>query len=244
MYELIAKNYLDTFVDRSLHLTSRHPRWSNGERACHWAQGSRVQTRQRTMYFKGDKTRSTPSFGAPVGPTSRFTKCKRILRAWKDARRQNSVPMFLTRVLPASLLDGGYGGYGGYGGFTTRCLWWLNQDDNPHRIIPNCHETRKGGQGPTLGCSAIDDDDDVTSQWYFVIKHHILATWKHEIHYVANILSPTHRLTITTVIIPTPCRGVPVQKLTVAQLLKKFFTSYGTWSFITVFATVGHWTLS
>jgi hypothetical protein len=32
--------------------------------------------------------------------------------------------------------------------------------DNPHRNIPNRHETRKGGQGPTLGCSAIDDDDD------------------------------------------------------------------------------------
>jgi hypothetical protein len=26
--------------------------------------------------------------------------------------------------------------------------------------MPNCHETRNGGQGPTLGCSAIDDDDD------------------------------------------------------------------------------------
>jgi hypothetical protein len=29
-----------------------------------------------------------------------------------------------------------------------------------HIVIPNCHETRKGGQGPTLGCSAIDDGDD------------------------------------------------------------------------------------
>jgi hypothetical protein len=32
--------------------------------------------------------------------------------------------------------------------------------DNPHRNLLNCHETRKGGQGPTLGCSANDDDDD------------------------------------------------------------------------------------
>jgi hypothetical protein len=31
---------------------------------------------------------------------------------------------------------------------------------NPHRNIPNCHETCKGGQGLTLGCSATDDDDD------------------------------------------------------------------------------------
>jgi hypothetical protein len=38
---------------------------------------------------------------------------------------------------------------------TTRCLmaesWYLEQvdrgADNPHRTI-NCHETRKGGQGP------------------------------------------------------------------------------------------------
>jgi hypothetical protein len=46
---------------------------------------------------------------------------------------------------------------------------WLNQDDwnqvdrgadNPHRNKPNCHKTLKGGQGLTLGCSAIDDDDD------------------------------------------------------------------------------------
>jgi hypothetical protein len=41
---------------------------------------------------------------------------------------------------------------------------WLEQvdcvADNPHRNTPNCHETRRGGQGPTLGCSATDDDDD------------------------------------------------------------------------------------
>jgi hypothetical protein len=39
-----------------------------------------------------------------------------------DAHKKNSAAMFLTRVSPASLLDV-------YGGFTTRCLWWMNQDD-------------------------------------------------------------------------------------------------------------------
>jgi hypothetical protein len=33
--------------------------------------------------------------------------------------------------------------------------------DNPHRLLPNCHETCKGGQGPTLGCSAVDDDENL-----------------------------------------------------------------------------------
>jgi hypothetical protein len=41
---------------------------------------------------------------------------------------------------------------------------WLEQvdrgADNPRLNIPTCHETRKGGQGPTLGCNANDDDDD------------------------------------------------------------------------------------
>jgi hypothetical protein len=46
--------------------------------------GSRVQTRPRTMDFKGDKIRSTPSFGGEVKPSvpyRRFTACKRTLRA-------------------------------------------------------------------------------------------------------------------------------------------------------------------
>jgi hypothetical protein len=53
-------------------------------RACHWTQGSRVQTRPRTMDFRGDKIRSTPSFGGEVKPSvpcRRFTACKRTLRA-------------------------------------------------------------------------------------------------------------------------------------------------------------------
>jgi hypothetical protein len=41
-------------------------------------QGSRVQTQPRTMDFKGDKIRSTPSFGGEVKPSvpcRRFTAC-------------------------------------------------------------------------------------------------------------------------------------------------------------------------
>jgi hypothetical protein len=30
-------------------------RWSSGYRACHWTQGSRVQTRPRTIDYKDDK---------------------------------------------------------------------------------------------------------------------------------------------------------------------------------------------
>jgi hypothetical protein len=66
--------------------------------------------------------------------------------------------MFLTHVSPALLLDV-------YGGFTTRCLWWLNQDDwkqvdrgvdNPHRNIIT--KPIRGAKA-RLGCSAIDDDE-------------------------------------------------------------------------------------
>jgi hypothetical protein len=125
------------------------------ERACHWTQGSRVKTRPRTMDFKGDKIRSTPSFGGGVKPSvpcRRFTACKRTLRAWKYAPRQNSAAVFLTRVSPASLLDVS-------GGWIRMTITRLSWGCNPHRNIPNRHETRKGGQGPTLGCSAIDDDE-------------------------------------------------------------------------------------
>jgi hypothetical protein len=61
------------------------------------------------MDFKGDKIRNTPSFGGEVKPSvpcRGFTACKRTLRAWKDARRQNSAAMFLTSVSLDSLLDG------------------------------------------------------------------------------------------------------------------------------------------
>jgi hypothetical protein len=42
----------------------QRPRWPSG--AYHWTQGSRVHTRPRTMDFKGDKIRSTPSLGGEV----------------------------------------------------------------------------------------------------------------------------------------------------------------------------------
>jgi hypothetical protein len=38
------------------------------------------------------------------------------------------------------------------------------RDEKLHKVIYLYHETRKGGQGPTLGCSAIDDDDEFTFQ--------------------------------------------------------------------------------
>jgi hypothetical protein len=46
-------------------------------------QGSRVQTQPRTMDFKGDKIRTTPSFEGEVKPVPcrRFAACKRTLRA-------------------------------------------------------------------------------------------------------------------------------------------------------------------
>jgi hypothetical protein len=59
-------------------------RWCSGKHVCHWTQGSRVQTRPRTMDFKGGKIRSMPSFGGevkPLVPCRRFTACKRTLRA-------------------------------------------------------------------------------------------------------------------------------------------------------------------
>jgi hypothetical protein len=64
------------------------------------ATGLRVQTRPRSMDFKGDKIRSTPSFGGEVKPSvpcRRFTSCKRTI----GARRQNLAAVFLTRASPA-----------------------------------------------------------------------------------------------------------------------------------------------
>jgi hypothetical protein len=85
------------------------------------------------MDFKGDKIRSTRSFGGEVSRRSHVVDLRHV----KEPYDQNSAAMFLTRVSPASLLDV-------CGGFTTRCVWWSNQDDynkvdrgadNPHRNI-------------------------------------------------------------------------------------------------------------
>jgi hypothetical protein len=69
--------------------------------------------------------------------------------------KQNSAAMFLTRVLPASLL-------GVSGGFTARCLWWPNQVIvgliTPHRKYLS--RNPQGGPRPDVGCSTNDDDDD------------------------------------------------------------------------------------
>jgi hypothetical protein len=78
-------------------------RWTSGQRARHWTQGSRVRSRPI-------KIRSTTSFGGEVKPSvscRRFTACKRTLRAWIEMfRKQNSKPPFLTQVswLPARWL--------------------------------------------------------------------------------------------------------------------------------------------
>jgi hypothetical protein len=140
------------------------------------------------MDFKGDKICSMPSFRGEVKPSvpcCRFTACKRTLRAWKDACRQNSAAVFLTRVSPASLLDV-------HGGFTTLMVesGWLEPGDrgadNPHCNIPNCRETHKGGQGPTLGCSTIDYDDEYSTLQVFRFEltcHDLFdvggPVWKH-----------------------------------------------------------------
>jgi hypothetical protein len=100
----ICQTKTSVYISHLLQLSYRRPRWL----AClPLDPRSRVQTRPRTMDFKGGKIRSTPSFRGEVKPSvpcSRFTACKRILNT-TGARRQNSA-MFLTRVSPASLLDG------------------------------------------------------------------------------------------------------------------------------------------
>jgi hypothetical protein len=55
-------------------------RWYNDYRACHWTQGSRVQTRPRTMDFKGGKIHSTTSFGEEVKLSAPY----KILRHVKE----------------------------------------------------------------------------------------------------------------------------------------------------------------
>jgi hypothetical protein len=72
-------------------------RWSSNKRACHWTQGSRVQTRTRTLDFKCDKIHSTPSYGREAKlsvPCRRFTACKRTLDHEKMHRGKIQRPCF------------------------------------------------------------------------------------------------------------------------------------------------------
>jgi hypothetical protein len=54
----------------------------------HWTQGSVVQTRQKTMDFKGDKVRSTSSFGAEVRPSA---PCRKILWHFKNPTNMKKI---------------------------------------------------------------------------------------------------------------------------------------------------------
>jgi len=54
----------------------------------------------------------------------------------------------------------------------------------------------------------------------------------------------THSATANKHIITILCRGALLQKLTVTQLVKKFFASYGARRFIAVFTTARNWPLS
>jgi hypothetical protein len=73
-----------------------HPRWSSGYRACHWTQGSLVQTWPWTM-----ELRCTTSFGKEVKPS---VPCRKMLQRVKYSysmkeiiRRQNS-RTFLAKI--------------------------------------------------------------------------------------------------------------------------------------------------
>jgi hypothetical protein len=60
------------------------------------------------MDFKGDKIRSTPSFGGEVKPSVPFVDLWHVKEPYEHEQmlcRQNSAAMFLTRVSPASPLD-------------------------------------------------------------------------------------------------------------------------------------------
>ena len=54
----------------------------------------------------------------------------------------------------------------------------------------------------------------------------------------------TYLLTYLLNYLLTPCSTVLLQKLTGSQLVKKFFTFYGTWRFITAFTSAHHLSLS
>jgi hypothetical protein len=77
------------------------------------------------MDFKGGEIRSTPFSRGEVKPSVHVADLWHVKEPYEHEKMlvgKKSAAMFHTRVSPASLLDV-------YGGFTTRCLWWLNQDD-------------------------------------------------------------------------------------------------------------------
>jgi hypothetical protein len=66
-------------------LSQCRPRWFNAQRACHWTQGSRVQTRlKRQRIFREMIIRSTCSFGGEVKAPDPCT----FLRHVKEQRKE------------------------------------------------------------------------------------------------------------------------------------------------------------
>jgi hypothetical protein len=121
------------------------------------------------MDFKGDKIRSTPSFGGEVKPSSHVV-CLRHVKELYEHERCSSAKFsghvshlcficFATRCLLALLTDAS----GGRIRMTrTRLIMGLI---TPHRTYLTITKTRKGRPRPDQGCSATDDDD----YWY---EHH------------------------------------------------------------------------
>jgi hypothetical protein len=98
----------------------------------HWTQGSVVQTRQRTMDFKGDKVHSTSSFGAEVKPS---VPCRKILWHVKNPtnmkkilRRQNSTVISSSR----------------FSCFANRWLLHIFISNHIYTLVKLTHQTRFG----------------------------------------------------------------------------------------------------
>jgi hypothetical protein len=86
-----------------------------GQRACHWIQGSRVQTQPRAI-----KICSTPPFGEDVKPSARYRRFYDILKIPAEYNRDSTTVKFkdIYRQIPASLLDVSAANWE---------LWWMNQ---------------------------------------------------------------------------------------------------------------------
>jgi hypothetical protein len=91
----------------------------------------RVQTQPRSMDFKGDKIRSTPSFGGEVKPSvpcCRFTACKRTLLARQVLVGKIQQPCFSPafHLLRHKVVSAG---------FANRCPWWSYQVARTRLIV-------------------------------------------------------------------------------------------------------------